>query len=276
MKIRYGTERWQAVGGVVMSTVIAFALMGAAPLAFAEGEGVGSDAKVPASEEDDEGSLDAAFRLGDVAMSCLPQNEGADDGLAVGVPSTRTYLITNEGERAYVRLASELIFGELAHANESSVSELAVEEPDTADPGDGDAEDGEEDEALARLASSTDASDSDEENAEGAEDAPDPETVAWQLAEDGWWYRSEPLEAGESILVSVAVEIPFADEWVQALSTGEPSDVKESIRVEAVQARNMAIDLAAEEPWGGLTVEIPETVAPEDEVTGGDEEVERS
>lgn len=229
-------ERWRAVACTAMSAIVAFALVGAAPLAFAEGEDVTAedDLEVPgnaggseAADEEGGESIESALRLGSVELSCVPQCE--DDGnageLAMGVPVERTYVITNEGELAYVRLASSLAFGALVHANELGVTETAAESPDVQD------EEADED--------------SDGESA----------LPTWHLAEDGWWYRSEPLAAGESIEVSVVADIPFTDEWVRALKTGSTSRVEENVHIEAVQVRNTVIDLGAARPWGDLEVE---------------------
>lgn len=223
-----------------MSAVLAFGLMSVAPLAFAEEEsdpfGMEPDAvdeegvrdEEDAPEQDDDEFLGSAFRLGDVTIACTSQDgaEGAPT-LAVGVPVERTYVITNEGERAHVRLASSLMFDHLAQPSELGVSEAPL------------------------VASDAEGAESDDTS---GEDGGGAELSQWRLADDGWWYRSEPLEAGERIEVHVMVEVPYETEWMEAFSTGAPSNITEALSVEAVQARNTSIDLDAERPWGGLMV----------------------
>lgn len=245
MKARYGSERWRVAAGTALAAVLAFALMGTVPLAFAEEEDDGPEVGVEVPEEgfahieDDTTQLTSAFRLGDVRLSVIAQDAEAA-ALALGTPVERTYLITNEGELAYVRLASSLVHGDFVHPNEGNVydGELGTLQPEE----------------------------------DGIDEGPDvSETVIdenavihwWHLAKDGWWYRNEPLAPGESIAVRVLMELPLEDAWVDAFKTGAPSSVEETMSVEAVQARNMSIDPTAEHPWGDLEVEIPEPEAPE-------------
>lgn len=250
--------------------LVAFALMGAATQAFAE-----KSEQEPASAQTASGQ--SALRLGHVVVECSDvageahasegseegedatgfdtssPEPGNDDGLdeaapegcemAVGVPCVRAYRITNCGEASHLRLASHTRSGELDHVNDLAVTE-------------GDVED-------LRQSSSTDELLSDETGvadasaASGSEDGGtvvDEETVGnagfWRLLDDGYWYRSEPLEVGESIVVYVSVEIPFEEAWVDALSTGAASAVTETIEVEALQVRNAVIDLDSADPWG--------------------------
>lgn len=72
----------------------------------------------------------------------------------------------------------------------------------------------------------------------------------WCLADDGYWYRSVPLEVGETITVQVSVEIPFEESWMAALSTGTPTEVVETFDIQALQMRNKVIDLESADPWG--------------------------
>lgn len=218
MRRRYGKEQWRAGAQSVLAVMLAFVFLGAAPLAFATDEigtseesteARGDNAEAPAESEELAGS---AFTLGDVTITCTVQEADAAGAgeLALGQPVERTYLLTNEGEPAYVRLASALAYESLQQPNELTESDR----------------------------------------------------LAWRPGEDGWWYRAEPLASGETSEVHVLALVPFTDAWVEALSTGTPSSIEESIRVEAVQARNMSVDLSAGRPWGDLKVERPKEDAP--------------
>lgn len=213
MKKRDRREQWRLGAQSVLAMMLALMFLGAAPLAFATDEisaseestdGRGDNADAPMESEE---LAESAFTLGDVTITCTVQEMAAagESELALGQPVERTYLLTNEGELAYVRLASTLAYESLRQSNELTESDR----------------------------------------------------LAWRPGEDGWWYRNEPLAPGETLEVHVLALIPFTDAWVEALSTGAPSSIEESIRVEAVQARNMSVDLSANQPWGDLKIERP-------------------
>lgn len=246
---------------LVLGAVVAAVILGSVPLAFAlESEG---------SDRADAAGSECAFKLGHVAIDCvgLDESEGVEEGedvdggaeeeavaaqkrsegdgsmIALGEPTQRAYRITNEGEEAYVRLASRMLAGEMDRSCCVAVWEEAQGRPEESpDEAEASADEAEQDEAAD-------------------------ERSAWQHASDGFWYRPLPLAAGESIVVNVAVEIPFEDAWVEALSTGEGCAVEEALVVEAMQARHNAIDLSSEHPW----TETPEKAQPEDAVAGEEE-----
>lgn len=248
MRARYGSERWRVTAATALAAVLAFALISAVPLAFAEEDP--SEVAVEAPDDDGEGesngedsvALASTFRLGDVRLSVVAQDADAA-GLALGAPVERTYVVTNEGERAYVRLSSMVSYGDLAQP-----SRLGVR-----------------DEPLRESGEELDEPSADDEAASSAE------VSVWYLGDGDRWYRNEPLERGERIVVHVVVEVPRDDVWREALTTGAPSGIDEVVRVEAVQARNMKVNADAEHPWGDVEVEILDNGAME----GTDPEVER-
>lgn len=215
MRTRYGRERRRNAVCGAMAAVLAVALAGAVPAAFAEGA---SDAPFTSNAE-----AESAFRLGHVTIA-YEEVDAPAEPLDVGVPQARTYRIMNQGEMSYIRLASRTLSGELEHINDRAVTEAANE-----------------DDSL------------------------------WHLADDGYWYRSVPLEIGETITVQVSVEIPFDETWLAALSTGSSAEVVETLDIQALQERNKDIDLASADPWGvdGVPVQ-PDTEACPPEVEGGD------
>ncbi len=180
--------------------------------------------------------------------------------LAVGMPQERVYRITNKGEASYIRLATHTLLGDLDHNNGSAVVEEsamgeggATSEEDASEGGDapGAKEAAAPDGSESEGGGGNDGSEGGDESAgnDGSGGAPE-EELLWRFAEDGFWYRCAPLEVDQSIVVRVTVEIPFEDDWIAALSTGSPSTVTESLRVDAVQARNVAIDPHSADPWG--------------------------
>lgn len=209
--------------------------------------GDGEDGAGEAGSDDgnDEGVVQARADEADADGEGDPEGSGGDEGsaeppstmkgceLALGVPQQRMFRITNQGEAAYVRLSVHTLYGELDHNNGSSLEELDTMEGGAADPGEDDESPGE-----AELAAD------EESGEEGAEDS------LWFFAEDGYWYRAEPLEPEQTIVVRMEVEIPLNDEWRTALNTGAPSMVEEGIDVDAMQARNVAIDAQGSDPWG--------------------------
>lgn len=235
MRTRKRNGRWQSAAGMALAVALSCSLAGSTSVAFAEDEEMPGaetpEEDVTAAPEDGRDELaGSAFKLGDVKLSVKAVDEDAPE-LAMGVPVERTYIVTNEGERAYVRLASMLTFGDLVRTNDLGVTDTAIVEPD-----------------------------------ESAEDKTEPAVASpWCLADDGWWYRGAPLEPGERIVVHVLIEIPKNDVWREALITGEPSNIEEVVHVDAVQARNMSIDVDDERPWGDLKVEA----APAPEPTPG-------
>ena len=277
---RYGKEQRRSAVCAAMAVVLAFAFTGTTPMAFAEEEGApeaGEDALEGAPEEDASESIESAFTLGDVTITCAPQEGASAAGtLAVGERADHAYLVTNEGMPAYVRLSSSLVCGDLVQPSELGVTDTVVEKPNA---GDAEGAEGAEAAASVRAVLASDA-DADEEGGDPAEGDDEGESAVpvWRLAEDGWWYRNLPLAAGEVIEVHVAVEIPFNDAWVQALSTGAPTAIEESMSMGAVQARNMTIDLEAERPWGSLGSEAPDEEDSDEESSEAedvdDEEVE--
>ncbi len=183
---------------------------------------------------------ETAFALGHVLVECVEEGEsgnGEDPGinLVVGEPQERRYRISNQGEASYIRLASRTVLGDLEHPNERAVVEEVV-----ADDGTG----------KTTLQVATSEEEGELGGDDGSVDEEEPSGVAWHLAADGSWYRPIPLEIGQSITVRVSVEVPFDEEWIAALNTGKASAVVEMLDVEALQARNKAIDLDSADPWG--------------------------
>lgn len=254
-----------AIGLLAISVVLA--LMGAQGFAFADkaSEEGGAEETQDATSGIGEGSPEGAIKLGHVDVELISEDaeaqDGIEEGLAVGVPVARTYRIENTGEQAYVRLSSHTLFGNLDHCNSQGLVERPTEEVVGGEATDADdersessdepeAQDGAqemmsgegEEEAGDDEAGSADPGDDDEDSQAGT-------AVPWVFSADGYWYRSVPLEAGQAITVDVLVGIPFEDRWVEALSTGEPSEVRETVAVSAIQARNIAIDLDGVDPW---------------------------
>lgn len=107
----------------------------------------------------------------------------------------------------------------------------------------------------------------------------------WVLAQDGYWYLTVPLPAGESIGFTELVTLPVFEQvsgpdgyawgplsgqedpvlWttpspdpgddpsLMAYSTGEGAALRSTITVEALQAEAVSPDFASESPWGGVT-----------------------
>lgn len=270
-------ERTNGEGAVLKAAIAGFlclllvtALTGSAAQAFA----------MRAPEE-------SAFKLGHVSVECVDASAGgtmrSDDGalgeeeadaservdgsdalgdgaepaqgceMQMGEPQERSYLIANEGEGSYIRLASRTVLGELEHVNGIAVREGAH--------GGGEEVAGEASEAafIEARHDQDGTGSSDEEQGSGDSDGPDADAGVqeqlWFLADDGYWYRAEPLAAGERIMVRVSVEIPFDEEWIAALSAGEPSAVVETLDVEALQARHKVIELDSADPWGTVDIE---------------------
>lgn len=183
------------------------------------------------------------------------QDDMPDDGdviavsgceLTMGAPQERIYRISNQGEASYVRLASRTVSGELEHVNGLGVREEAASGTDA---------DGSDEDGASEVGSDAMSDERGADGADGSGEGPDApaqpdEAPLWRLADDGYWYRAVPLAAGETITVRVSVEIPFEEEWVAALSSGEPSAVIEILDVEALQARNKTIDADSSDPWG--------------------------
>lgn len=234
------------------------------------------DGDAATSGSDESGAGDDALVDGVGTAEATEQDEGADPGeskapddpggaegpdeplvgcrLAVGMPQERLYRITNTGEASYIRLATHTLLGDLDHNNGSAV----VEESAMGEGGATSEEDASEggDAPEAKEAAASDGAESEggggndgSGESDGNGGATDEEPL-WRFAEDGFWYRCEPLEVDQSIVVRVTVEIPFEDDWIAALSTGSPSTVTESLRVDAVQARNVVIDPHSADPWG--------------------------
>lgn len=249
MRMRYGIRRWHTVIAAAVSTALACAIAGTVPVAFAQDDDANGS-----NDYNDVESAESAFRLGHVAIECsdieaASRERGTEDAggdaeeapdqseldqtpqgceLAVGEPVECAYCIVNQGEEAYIRLASHTVLGELEHVNRIAVIEGDSSGASSEAGGSAEEQDGE--------ASSTVLSGD--------------RKVGWHLAKDGYWYRSVPLGAHESIIVRVSVEIPFERDWTAALRTGQPSMVEETISVDALQSRNKTVDLSAKDPWG--------------------------
>lgn len=74
----------------------------------------------------------------------------------------------------------------------------------------------------------------------------------WKAADDGWFYLTEPLEDGEVISFTDAVQAP--EDW-----RGQTGfEVSEEVTVEAVQSANLTPDFDSENPWADI--EASETV----------------
>lgn len=252
-----GLSRCNAVA-LILAVVLAAGVGGSTSFAFATGN--------ERAEQSDAAARECAFMLGHVVISCVslevrgdsceePEDamraqtdgEALASALTVGEPQKRAYRITNEGEEAYVRLASHTLFEDLDHVNR-----LGVREEASANE--------------AKGSEEAETSSDDERAAAG----PSAEKVFWQLASDGFWYRSASLAPDESIVVELLVEIPDEEAWLEALGTGEANIVEETLNVEAMQARHNAVDLASERPWGESLHEASPTDTAVSEEEGGE------
>lgn len=113
----------------------------------------------------------------------------------------------------------------------------------------------------------------------------DYDTTRWSAPQDGYWYLTVPLPAGESIGFTELVTLPVFEQvsgpdgyawgplsgqedpvlWttpspdpgddpsLMAYSTGEGAALRSTITVEALQAEAVSPDFASESPWGGVT-----------------------